>query len=114
VLKKDGMVVMIEPANSLWGRFIYNNFHHEPFEPGAGWTIPPSGPLSGANGALPWIVFERDKKKFESHFPNFEISEFRYHTPLRYLVSGVVSFKQLVTDFSYDFFSLIDKTLSTF
>ncbi|MBW6534624.1 MAG: class I SAM-dependent methyltransferase [Mariniphaga sp.] len=114
VLKKDGMVVMIEPANSLWGRFIYKNFHHEPFEPGAGWTIPPSGPLSGANGALPWIVFERDKKLFESHFPNFEIVEFRYHTPLRYLFSGGVSFKQLAPDFSYGFFSLIDKTLSSF
>lgn len=113
VLKKDGMVVMIEPANSLWGRFIYKNFHHEPFEPGAGWTIPPSGPLSGANGALPWIVFERDKKLFKSNFQNLEILEFHYHTPLRYLVSGGVSFKQLVPDFSYGFFTFFDKFLSS-
>ncbi len=113
VLKKDGMAVMIEPANSLWGRFVYKNFHHEPFKPGAGWTIPPSGPLSGANGALPWIVFERDKKRFKSNFPNLEISEIHHHTPLRYLISGGVSFKQLVPDFSYGFFSLIDKFLSS-
>jgi SAM-dependent methyltransferase len=111
VLKKDGMVVMIEPANSLWGRFIYKNFHHEPFEPGAGWTIPLSGPLSGANGALPWIVFGRDKKLFESNFQHLSILEFRYHTPLRYLISGGVSFKQLVPDFSYPFFTLLDKIL---
>lgn len=113
VLKKDGIVLMIEPANSWWGRFIYKNFHHEPFEPGAGWTIPPSGPLSGANGALPWIVFERDKKLFESHFSNLDLVEFRYHTPLRYLVSGGVSFKQLVPDFTYSIFSLLDKALSS-
>ncbi|MCA1758739.1 MAG: class I SAM-dependent methyltransferase, partial [Bacteroidales bacterium] len=113
VLKKDGMVVMIEPANSLWGRIIYKNFHHEPFEPEAGWTIPRSGPLSGANGALPWIVFERNKKLFESNFPNLEILEIRYHTPFRYLVSGGVSFKQLVPDFSYRFFSFFDQFLSS-
>lgn len=112
VLKKGGIITMIEPANSVWGRFIYKNFHHEPFEPGAGWSIPASGPLSGANGALPWIVFERDVQLFHSSFPAFVIEEIKYHTPLRYLTSGGVSFKQLVPDFSYGFFSVMDKLLA--
>jgi SAM-dependent methyltransferase len=113
VLKKGGAITMIEPANSIWGRFIYKNFHHEPFEPEAGWSIPASGPLSGANGALPWIVFERDKHLFKSRFPGFSIEKIRYHTPFRYLFSGGVSFKQLVPDFTYGIFSFLDNFLSS-
>ena len=113
VLKKGGSIVMIEPANSMWGRFIYKNFHHEPFEPEAGWSIPDSGPLSGANGALPWIVFKRDSHKFKTAFPDFEVEEIKYHTPLRYLVSGGVSYKQLAPNFAYTFFSVIDRLLSS-
>jgi SAM-dependent methyltransferase len=111
VLKQDGCIIMIEPANSFWGRIIYKNFHHEPFEPDAGWTVPSSGPLSGANGALPWIVFERDVNKFQSAFPGFVIEEIKYHTPFRYLLSGGVSFKQLAPDFTYNFFSGLDRFL---
>jgi SAM-dependent methyltransferase len=112
VLKKDGLLVMIEPANTIWGRFIYQNFHHEPFDTKAGWTIPVSGPLSGANGALPWIVFERDYNLFKSNFPTLKLFDLHYHTPLRYLLSGGVSFKQLVPGFTYAFFSFADKILS--
>ncbi|WP_238764523.1 class I SAM-dependent methyltransferase [Maribellus maritimus] len=112
VLKKDGLLIMIEPANSLWGRFIYKNFHHEPFDVEGNWTIPSSGPLSGANGALPWIVFERDSDVFNSKFPNLKLQYLNYHTPFRYLLSGGVSFKSLVPGFSYGFFKLMDKCLS--
>jgi SAM-dependent methyltransferase len=112
VLKKDGLLVMIEPANTVWGKFIYKNFHHEPFDTKAGWTIPVSGPLSGANGALPWIVFERDYNLFKSNFPTLKLLDLHYHTPLRYLLSGGVSFKQLVPGFTYAFFSFADKSLS--
>ncbi|RLD77320.1 MAG: hypothetical protein DRJ07_14880 [Bacteroidetes bacterium] len=112
VLKKSGKIIMIEPANSWWGRFIYKNFHHEPFNPEGNWIIPNIGPLSGANGALPWIVFERDQQLFNQKFPELEIELIKYHTPLRYLLSGGVSIKQLVPGFSYNAFSLIDKFLS--
>lgn len=112
VLKKGGKIVMIEPANSIWGRFIYQNFHHEPFDPEGGWSIPESGPMSGANGALPWIVFKRDQQKFLQKFPQFEIEVVKYHTPLRYLLSGGVSFRQLMPDFSYGFWKLTDRLLS--
>lgn len=111
VLKKDGMLIMIEPANSLWGRFVYKNFHHEPFEPSGNWQIPPSGPMSGANGALPWIVFERDFEEFKRSFPLLRLEKINYHTPLMYLISGGVSFKQVFPNFSYSIFRAIDKLL---
>jgi SAM-dependent methyltransferase len=101
VLVKGGKIIMIEPANSFWGRFIYQNFHHEPFNPQGDWHIPPAGPMSGANGALPWIVFERDRKKFEAAYPDLKINKIRYHTPLRYLLSGGVSKRQMAPGFSF-------------
>jgi SAM-dependent methyltransferase len=111
VLVKNGKIIMIEPANSLWGRFIYKNFHHEPFEPEGGWTIPDAGPLSGANGALPWIVFERDKLKFQEKFPNLKIETIQYRNPLLYLVSGGVSYRQLLPDFMFSIMNNIDSIL---
>ena len=113
VLKSNGKLIMIEPANSAWGRFIYTNFHHEPFNPKGGWQIPVSGPMTGANGALPWIVFERDKSLFNDKFPELEIEKISYHTPLRYLLSGGVSFRQLVPDFSFPVFRGTDRMLSS-
>jgi len=100
-LKPGGRIVMIEPANTFWGRFIYQNFHHEPFDPEAGWKFEPGGPLSSANGALPWIIFSRDRKQFKTKFPSLEIKKFQAHTPLRYLISGGGSMKQLLPSFSY-------------
>jgi len=112
VLKKGGAIMMIEPANSWWGRFIYKNFHHEPFDPAGDWSFPLSGPMSGANGALPWIVFERDQEKFKNEFPGFEINELNYHTPFLYLVSGGVSFRQFLPGFSYGFVHMLDRMAS--
>ena len=112
VLMPGGRMVMIEPANSFWGRLIYQNFHHEPFDPMGGWTFPTSGPMSGANGALPWIVFERDVNLFRSQFPLLQLSKIKYHTPFRYLMSGGLSLKQLVPSFSYSFFKIADNIIS--
>ena len=111
-LKKDGQLIMIEPANSWWGRFIFKTFHHEPYNVKGDWNIPDTGPLSGANIPLPWIVFIRDKALFEQKFPGFKIEEIKYHTALGYLISGGVSFKQLVPNFSYPFFRGLDRFLA--
>lgn len=112
VLKKGGKIIMIEPANSWWGRLIYKNLHHEPFDERGGWQIPATGPMSGANGALPWIVFERDADFFLHNFPDFKIEQITFHTPLRYLLSGGVSFKSFVPGFTFGFFKMIDGLLS--
>ena len=103
-LKPGGRVVLIEPANSFWGRFIYTHFHHEPFDPAGGWRLTKDGPLSSANGALPWIVFCRDRAKFARDFPSLVIKNERWHTPLLYLLSGGVSKRALVPARSYQFF----------
>jgi len=114
VLKSKGRIIMVEPANSKWGSFIYKNFHHEPFDGTGDWTIPERGPLTGANGALPWIVFERDKDLFSKLFPHLNIKSIQYHTPFRYLLSGGVSYKGILPGFSFPLFRLIDKLFAGF
>ena len=91
---------MIEPWVTPWSRIVYKHFHHEPFDPEAvHWSFPSSGPLSGANGAIPWIVFGRDRAKFESHFPELAIGQVRQFMPFRYLVSGGVGMRSLIPGF---------------
>lgn len=108
VLAKNGKLIMIEPSNSIWGRLIYKNFHHEPFDTKGDWTIPLKGPLSGANGALPWIVFERDRHIFNEKFPNLRIETINYRNPFLYLISGGVSYRQLLPDFMFPIINKID------
>jgi SAM-dependent methyltransferase len=111
-LKRNGKVVMIEPANTFWGSFIYRNFHHELFDPAGGWSLPKEAPLSSANAALPWIVFCRDREIFRKEFLRLKIMELKAHTPLKYLLSGGVSMPQLVPSFSYSALSAFEWLLS--
>lgn len=113
-LKSGGKIVMIEPANTLWGRLIYKNFHHELFDMSAGWEMTKTGPLSDANGAMAWIIFQRDIKLFESEFKNLEIRSINFHTPFRYLLSGGLTYRQLVPSFMYGFVNFLEICLRPF
>jgi len=111
-LKENGRIVMIEPANTLWSRFIYRHFHHEPFDVRANWELERTGRLSQANGAMPWIIFTRDRKIFEKEFPSLKISGIYNHTPFRYLLSGGLTLRQLVPSFTYTPVKCIEYLLS--
>ena len=113
-LRTGGKVVMIEPANTLWAAFIYKNFHHESFDTSAGWEMNKTGPLSDANGALAWIIFQRDRKLFESEFKNLKIENISFHTPFRYLVSGGLTYRQLAPAFMYGFVNFLEFCLRPF
>jgi SAM-dependent methyltransferase len=101
-IKPGGTIVMIEPWVTGWSRFVYRWLHHEPFQPEAAtWEFPSTGPLSGANGALPWIVFERDRARFQEEFPQWYIWRIKPMMPFRYLVSGGVSMRSLMPEWSF-------------
>lgn len=95
-LRRGGRIVAIEPWYTPWSGLIYRTFHHEPFITDATeWAFPELGPLSGANGALPWIVTVRDHSRFEALYPSLRITEIVPFMPFRYLVSGGVSRRSL-------------------
>lgn len=96
-VRSGGAIVAIEPWVSAWSRLIYGRFHHEPFRPDAAeWEFPASGPLSGANQALPWILFARDRARFEQEFPEWRVANVTPMMPFRYLASGGVGLRSLV------------------
>lgn len=111
-VRKGGVVAMIEPWRSIWSEFVYRRFHPEPFEPGAvDWELPPGGPLTGANGAMPWIVFERDRRRFEAEHTEWHIRAIQPGMPLRYLLSGGVSLRALMPGWMYSFWGVVEAGL---
>lgn len=114
-LLPGGVVAMVEPANTLWSRFIYQHFHHELFDPSAAdWRLPPGGPLSTANGALPWIVFCRDRAKYDREYPDLEVVGIECFAPILYLLSGGFSVRQMLPDFLCFAVRTGEKVLSPF
>jgi SAM-dependent methyltransferase len=113
-LKNGGKIVMIEPANTIWYRLVVKNFHHEMFDTTAGWEMDKTRPLSDANGALAWIIFQRDREIFESEFKNLKIRSIGFHTPLRYILSGGLTYRQLLPSFMYGFVNFLEICLRPF
>lgn len=95
-LRPGGRIVMVEPANTRFARFVYGGFHHERFDPAGSWQMAPGGPLSQANMALPWIVFSRDEEKRRQMFPELRVRSRAHHSPLQYLLSGGLSIRPLM------------------
>lgn len=89
VLAVGGRVLIVDQYPGWIGGFVYRHLHHEPFDAAAqDWRFPSSGPLSDANGAMAWIVFERDRRRFEAEHARLELAAFERHTPLRYWLAG--------------------------
>lgn len=113
-VRHGGVIVMIEPWVSSWSRLIYRRLHHEPFQPEATeWESPRGGPLSGANSALAWMIFERDRDQFEREFPVWQVRLIRPFMPFRYLVSGGVSMRSLMPSWSFRFWHRLEHTFSS-
>lgn len=112
-LRPGGQLLMVEPWVSSWSKLVYRRLHHEPFLPEATeWEIPGRGPLSAANGALPWIVFVRDRQRLLRQFPELQIEETLPMMPFRYLVSGGVSMRTLMPEITYEIWRQIESVLS--
>jgi SAM-dependent methyltransferase len=111
-LTVGGAAIMIEPWVSAWSRLVYGRLHHEPFQPQAEqWEFPSSGPLSGANGALPWIIFQRDLAEFRREFPQWRIKSLDFGMPFSYLLSGGVSMRSFVPGSLFGFVRRVEKAL---
>lgn len=111
-LKVGGRALLVEPHPGLISYPIYRWAHHEPFEPKVKeWRFASKGPLSDANGALPWIVFQRDRKLFEQKFPNLKLERYEPHSPLRYWLSGGLKKWTLVPGWSFGILSTFDRIL---
>jgi SAM-dependent methyltransferase len=110
-LRPAGRLVMVEPANTAWGRLVRKSFHHEPFDERAGWGGAGNGTRAAANLALPWIVFVRDRARFEQAFPRLALVRYEPHTPFRFLLSGGITYRSLVGQGLIPLVKLLERAL---
>jgi len=111
-VRPGGAIALVEPWITPWSRFVWGRLHHEPCEPDAtSWELPEGGPLSMANSALPWILFERDRERFERELPAWGVESITPGMPLRYLFSGGVSLRSLMPGWSFGLWRGIERGL---
>jgi SAM-dependent methyltransferase len=111
-VRPGGAIAMIEPWITPWSRLVYSRLHHELMDADATWGVPAGKlPLSAANSALPWIIFQRDRAQFEREFPEGRIAEIRPFMSFRYLLSGGVSLRSLMPGWSFGFWTRLEGAL---
>jgi SAM-dependent methyltransferase len=111
-LKTGGRVLIEDEYPGIIAKPILKYAHHEPFDEKTwDWSFKTTGPLSGANGALAWIVFERDRARFKEKFPALRVVRFARHSPLKYWLSGGLKSWTLVPGFLYPLMVWVDRAL---
>ena len=109
-VRPGGVIAMIEPWVTGWSRLVYGCLHHEVMDPHSSeWTFEAEGRMSDSNMALPWIIFERDRRRFEEEFPQWRIEITEPFMPLRYLLSGGVSMRTVVPVWSYGLWRALER-----
>lgn len=111
-VRAQGSIIMIEPWVTTWSRLVYHYLHHEPLSPNTpSWEFPSTGPLSGANTALPWILFRRDREQFEGEFPEWRITHLRLSMPFSYLLSGGLTRLDVMPGWTFQSWRAIERSL---
>ena len=111
-LRPDGRLLIVDEHPGFIGLPIYRHLHHEPFRPDTPeWRFESEGPLSGANGALAWMVFRRDRARFERDFPGLRLLSYEPHTPFRYWLTGGLKRWCLLPGALFGIASRVDRAL---
>ena len=98
VLAPGGGAVLLEPYHGPFASFLFKRlFATEGYDKDyPSWETPASGPMNGANQALSYLVFVRDRALFEAKHPSLKIvHQETCGNWLQYLVSGGLNFRQL-------------------
>lgn len=104
VVAPGGGVVLLEPYYGPAANFLFRRlFRTETFDKdSASWDAEVSGPMTGANQALSYLVFFRDRDAFQQKHPTLKIVHHELCSNyLMYLLSGGLNFRQLVPDWMH-------------
>lgn len=105
IVQPGGGCILVEPYHGPLARVLYKRlFTSETFDKAAAeWTRSGSeqGAMVGANQALSYLVFERDRRLLSERFPEIEVVHQEPLTnQIRYLLSGGLNFRPLAPAFS--------------
>lgn len=97
VLAPGGVISMVDCAHTPFSRFFFGRVHPEPYRDDAmKWSFPPGNTMLDSNQALTWIVFQRDRERFERENPGLVIERRRWLPWFSYLLSGGVNLRSFV------------------
>jgi len=97
VLRPGGVLSLVDCAHTPFSRFFFGKIHPEPYRhKDAAWSFPEGHTLLDSNQALTWMVFERDRPRFEALFPQLRIEGRRWLPWFSYLLSGGVNLRSFV------------------
>lgn len=104
VVKPNGGCVIIDPYFGMLARFLFKHlFSSEGYDrhaPSWGYCVDKATQESLPNQALSYVVFFRDRERFNGLFPGLEIvATGIFPNYMRYLLSGGLNFRQLVPSF---------------
>ena len=115
VLVPGGGAILLEPYYGPFATFLFKRlFWTEGFDKAyPSWETPVIGPMNGANQALSYIVFVRDRVEFERKHPTLKIVHQELDgNYLKYLLSGGLNFRQLCPDAMGTFVDFVQWCLS--
>jgi len=97
-LKPGGRLVIIDPNNSWTERALCKFLdHYEYFDDKINdWKNDSANHMTNANLAVTWVIFTRDRARFEAQFPQLHIRIIRHHTFLSYFLSGGMTYRSFL------------------
>jgi len=109
-LAPGGRLVLIEPSSSWWQRFVTNlgSPYEYNDEKVSAWTNEVTGRLTHANNSLPWIIFVRDRSRFDKLFPQLKIRSIAPHTVFEFYLSGGFNYRPFLPSFLFRLVPLIE------
>jgi SAM-dependent methyltransferase len=116
VLIPGGRIVIIDPYYNLISAALYKRlFETEVFDMGGDWDDASSHAMIGANQALSYIVFVRDRERFNSENPGFSITETHpLRNGLRYLLTGGLNFRRIAPRWLFPILTKFESHLAIF
>ncbi|MBM3785300.1 MAG: class I SAM-dependent methyltransferase [Acidobacteria bacterium] len=96
-LRPGGFVAMVEVAHTPFAKFFFTHFHPEPYDDRTvHWDFTQQDSMMDSNQALSWLVFVRDRRKYEAQFPKLRIERFGWLPWFTYLAAGGVTMRNIV------------------
>ena len=94
VLVPGGVISMVDETHTPFARFFFDKVHPEPYDDKTeSWSFPEGDTMLDSNQALSWIVFDRDRWRFEQEFPELKLERRSYLPWFGYLMSGGVNLR---------------------
>jgi SAM-dependent methyltransferase len=113
VLVPGGVISMVDVTHTPLARFFFDRFHPEPYDDRMReWAFDQTHQMMDSNQALTWIVFDRDRKRFENEHRSLKLEERKYLPWLGYMLSGGLTRRSVIPSFLAPPLRLLEDALS--